>query len=326
MTAAARSTGWNALQGAAVLILLRLSTFFCSSVPYTAAYAKGMLIASLLQAAMLLPLLLCTDGHNDPPLMQKILRIYAVLHAAALTASLCGLHRQEHLPRGILLPVLLTAALLYTVSRSDSATARAGVLLLCAACAGFLLLPLRWLRFAQPPGFGMPGSAAAGFLQEWQLAGELPMILLLRERQQRRDCLRSAAAWTVCKTAVLPLTVLFGAVQTGELLPPAGSPFFRMLSREPLTDAVRTDGFWLMLCYACTALVITFCLQMAVPAQRGRRRLRIILPYLAAFAFFSLSPGVLRMRGRAVLLTGFLLPAAAYLCRALRHKKQKTPQ
>ncbi|MBQ6040092.1 MAG: hypothetical protein IJL32_04875 [Oscillospiraceae bacterium] len=323
MTPASRCSSRNALQGAAVLILLRLSTFFCSAVPYTAALAKGMLTASLLQAAMLLPLLLCTDGHNDPPLLQKLLRIYAVLHAAVLTVSLCGLHRQEHLPRGVLLPLLLTAVLLYTVSRSDSATARAGVLLLCLACAGFLLLPLRWLRFAQPPGFGMPGSAAAGFLMEWQLSGELPLILLLRERRQRRDTLCSAGAWAVCKTAVLPLTVLFGAVQSGEMLPPAGSPFFRMLSREPLTDAVRTDGFWLMLCYACTALVITFCLQSAAPMQRGTRRLRIILPYLAVFALFSLSPGFLRMRGAAVLLTGFLLPAAVYLYRAMRHKKQK---
>ena len=209
MTPASRCTQWNALQGASILILLRLSSFFCSGVPYTAAYAQGILIASLSQAALLLPLLLCTDGSSDPPLLKYALRIYAVLHAAGLTAALCGLHRQEHLPHGILLPLLLTAVLLYTVSRSDSATARAGVLLFCAACAGFLMLPLRWLRFAQPPVLAVQGSPAAWFLQEWQLSGELPMILLLRERQQRRDTLCSTAAWAVCKAAVLPLTVLF---------------------------------------------------------------------------------------------------------------------
>jgi len=80
----------------------------------------------------------------------------------------------------------------------------------------------------------------------------------------------------------LPALVLFGAMQNGRLLRFAGNPFFLLLARTPLSDAVRTDGLWMMLAFGCGIVSITFCLQTAMPPQRKKLRkfASAFLPYL----------------------------------------------
>ena len=48
---------WSAVQGAAMMILLRLFPFFCCGRAFSAAYAKQMLLTAILHTALILPLL-----------------------------------------------------------------------------------------------------------------------------------------------------------------------------------------------------------------------------------------------------------------------------
>ena len=300
------------LQGAALLILLRLFAFFCCGAPYTAAYARGMLTAALMQAAAILPLLKYPQTADLPPAILRLYRIYAIGWGARLTVLFRSLCRQLLLPRGQCggLLILLTVMLFYTVPQNHRAAERAAGLLLPAFAAAFLLLPVSGLQSVRGISLFMPDSAAQGFLREWQFSGELPLIFLLRCSQEQQTACRSAVIWAVGRCVFLPLLVLFGTMQNGRLLRWEGNPFFLLLARTPLSDAIRTDGLWMLLVFACGGLCITCCLQAAKreTCTGFRGYAGIFLPYALAFAALSLLPAADRILTAAAILLGIALP------------------
>lgn len=311
---------WTAVQGAAVIILLRLFTFFCCPAPYSALCAKAMFLAAAIQTALILPLLRFRHRLRIPPAVLRILRIYAVFYAALLTLSFARLYRQLQLRDFTAAMLLLALALLYTVSLHDRASARTATLLLCAAAFGFLLLPVSGIGTAQRILLCTPDSGAEAFLREWQYCGELPLLPLIWQKQTEQSARRSTLAWAAVRVIVLPVLVLFGAMQNGRLMRFEGNPFFLLLARTPLSEAVRTDGFWMLLAFAAGTLCITFCLQTAKP-HRGtpaQQMLAALLPYAFALALTVFLPQIADFWGIAAVGAGILLPWAIVLFRQLR--------
>ena len=275
-----QSNGWSAVQGAAVIILIRLTAFFCCDAPYSAAYALGMLAAAAIQSALMLLLLrirLPIRGAGE-----ILMRIYAVFCAAFLTGLLLRLYRQLRLVHFAGFVILLLLTLCDTASLQERAAARAAVILLCIAGLGFLLLPVSGIGTARRILLHTPDSVWAGFCREWRYACELPLLLWVRQKQEPDAAKHSTFAWAFVRCIFLPALVLFGAMQNGRLLRFAGNPFFLLLARTPLSDAVRTDGLWMMLAFGCGIVSITFCLQTAMPPQRKKLRkfASAFLPYL----------------------------------------------
>ena len=316
------SSQWSAVQGAAVMILLRLFRFFCADAPYSAAHAKGMALAAAMQCVLLLPLLHCRGRLQLPRAALWILRIYAIFYAAVLTGALFSLCVQMRLRRDAA-AVLLALTLLYTVPLHDRATARTATLLLCAAAGGFLLLPVSGIGTAQRILLHTPDSAPAAFFREWQAAGELPLLPLIWQKQTAQGAARSTAAWALFRCIFLPALVLFGAMQNGRLLQFAGNPFFLLLARTPLSDAVRTDGFWLLLAFSAGALCMTFCLQTGKPhlPQPARAAAASLLPYLFALAVLCLCPPDAALSGLMTMLCGILLPWCIVAYHALQGRR-----
>ena len=281
----------SAVQAAAILILLRLSTFFCRDTPYSAAYAVQMLLTALLQTALILPLLCFRHRMQFLPRMLRGFRLAAAFEAAYLTHAilrLCDQSGQQHMQ--LFLPMLLLI-LLYTVSLHDRAAARTASLMLFLAAAGFLLLPVRGIGTAQRILLHTPGQPVQP-LCEWAETCELPLLPLLLKTQTEQDAKRSTFAWAVFRILFLPALVLFGTMQNGRLTAFAGNPFFLMLARTSLSDAVRTDGFWLLLVFGCGTLCITFCLQTAKPHLCSQRRTlaAAFLPYFLFLALLRMLP------------------------------------
>lgn len=311
---------WTAVQGAAIIILLRLFTFFCCPAPYSAPYAKAMFLAAAIQSALILPMLRFRHKLRLSPAVLWLLRIYAVFYAALLTLSFAQLYRQLQLRDLTAAMLLLALALLYTVSLHDRASARTATLLLCAAAFGFLLLPVSGIGTAQRILLRTPDSGAAAFLREWQYCGELPLLPLIWQKQSEQSARRSTLAWAAVRVIALPAIVLFGAMQNGRLMRFEGNPFFLLLARTPLSEAVRTDGFWMLLAFAAGALCITFCLQTAKP-HRGapaQEMLSALLPYAFAIALMLFLPRIADFWGIAAVGAGIVLPWAIVLYRQLR--------
>ena len=305
------------LQRTALLILPGLFSFFCCDAPYSAAYALGTVLAGLPQAAAVLLLTRKRETLIFPPRLLHLCRIYALFYAAWLTVRFRGICRDLLLPYCGLMLLLLLLMLLYTVKQPDAAAGRAAELLLFTAAAGFLLLPFGGFRSLRGISLFMPDSIAAGFFRELRFSGELPLIPLLMRNQPAKSVRRGLTAWAVFRGIFLPLLILFGAMQNGRLRGSIGNPFFLLLARSPLTEAIRTDGFWMLLAFACGGLCITVCLQAALPDHGKRRLLRIFLPYFAAFALFALLPAAQTA-----------LPAAAaglLLSAVLSHKERSCP-
>lgn len=249
----------SAMQGAALMILLRLTAFFCGSAPYTAAHALGMLAAGGVQAAAIA--LLLHFRRHIPRAAAYLLRGWALIWAVMLTAMLTRLNTMLALGTPAKLLLLLTLMLLYTVPQRQCATDRTAVLLLCIIALSFLLLPLGGYHTAQRILLHTPDSFRAAFRREWLFSGELPLFPLIWEQQTQQSARRSTLAWSAFKCIFLPALVLFGAMQNGRLIYFAGSPFFLLRARTPLSDAIRTDGLWILYAFGCGAVCITFCLQ-----------------------------------------------------------------
>ena len=247
----------SSVQGAALMILLRLFVFFCSDVPYSAAHAAGMFAAALLQAGLMLLLLRV----RIPGTVLQICRICALFWAAVLICLMQDLLLQLRLQHPVLCLLLMLPVLLYTVSLPERAADRAATILLCAAGLAFLLLPVSGIGTARRILLYTPDSFWTAFRREWLCAGELPVLLRIRLKQTQDAARRSTLAWAAFRCLFLPALVLFGAMQNGRLMQFAGNPFFLLLARTPLSDAFRTDGFWLMLAVSAGLLDITFCLQ-----------------------------------------------------------------
>lgn len=273
-------SGWNSVQGAAVIILLRLTAFFCCDAPYSAAYAAGMFAAALIQSALMLLLLRIRKPFGGAAAF--LMRLYAVFCAAYLTGLLLRLYRQLRLVHFAGFVILLLLTLCDTALLRERAAVRAAVILLCIAVLGFLLLPVSGIGTARRILLHTPDSVRNGFCREWLYSCELPLILWVRQKQQPDAARRSTFAWAAVRCIFLPALVLFGAMQNGRLLRFEGNPFFLLLARTPLSDAVRTDGFWMLLVFGCGIVSITFCLQTAM--QPARKKLRAFaaafLPYL----------------------------------------------
>lgn len=322
-------SAWTAEQGAAILLLCRLFVFFCSDAPYTAAYAKGMLTAVILQTALILPLLKYKHLLQLPSAVRWAYRIYALLWAAQLTAyfyDLCSGLQFAH-PVGLL--CMLGAVLLYTAACPQNTDGRAGVLLLTVGCFAFLLLPVSGIRSANPVSLYMPDNAAAAFLREWRLSGELPLIPLIWMRQDRDTAVRSTGIWAAGRGIFLPLLVLFGTMQNGRLLRWEGNPFFLLLARTPLSDAIRTDGFWMLFALGCGVLCITFALQSAKPQlQHAYQSLTaVFVPYLLLSVIAVRVPQTAQVTGIAAAALGIAVPwgCAVYQAYNLqRLKRRKT--
>lgn len=280
------------LQRTALLILPRLFAFFCRDAPYSAACAIGAALAVLPQAAAVLLLTRRRGTLIFPPRLLHLCRIYALFYAAWLTVRFRGLCKDLLLPHCGLMLLLLLLMLLYTVRQPDAAAGRAAELLLFTAAAGFLLLPFGGFRSLRGISLFMPDSVTAGFLREWQYSGELPLIPLLMQKQSAQSVRKGLTAWALFRGVFLPLLVLYGTMQNGRLFCRKGNPFFLLPARAPLSGAIRTDGFWMLLAFACGGLCITACLQAVMPEHGKRRLLRIFLPYFAAFALFALLPAV----------------------------------
>ena len=312
-----RAPAWSALQTAAILLLCRLTVFFCCPAPYTAAYAMGMLAAVLLQAALLLPLAKLRHRLQIPAPMLWIYRGFALFLAAYYAASGLRLMHMLHCPSPHLLPALFLLTLLYTVSRTQAATARTAVLLLVITAAAMLLLPVSGFRAAHAVSLYLPGNARAAFFREFRHSGELALlpVLLTHAKPQEQYAPHALTAVCIGRATVLPLTVLLGTVQNGRLTAWEGSPFFLLLARTPLSDAVRTDGFWLLLAAGCAVLCVTFALQQAIPPRaRPVRAALLAVPACAGLTLLLSRTGYDGTGlGIAALLLGAALPYACLL-------------
>lgn len=311
---------WSAVQGAAMLILLRLSAFFCGDTPFSAAYAKQMMLTALLHVLLILPLLRFRHRLRFPAAVLRGFRLCAAFEAAYLTLALLRLRRQLHLHHANLFLPLLLLTLLYTVSLHDRATARTASLLLFLAAAGFLLLPVSGIGTAQRILLHMP-ALPVPFAREWADACELPLLPLILQKQSEQDARRSTFAWAAFRILFLPALVLFGAMQNGRLLFFSGNPFFLLQARTPLSDAVRTDGFWMLLAFGCLTLCITFCLQTAKPQLRTeqRRLAAAFLPYCFFAALLRILPQYAGFAAIPVLLFGIAVPWGTVLLRCCMH-------
>ena len=317
MTAAARTPSWSALQTAAVLLLCRLSFFFCCDLPYSAAYAKGMLTAALAETVLLLPLLILRRRIRFPHGVLWIYRIFSLISAALLAAEGFRLLLALHSAQPALFAAMFAAVLLYTVSRPQAATARSAVILLVIVGAALLLLPVSGIRSANRISLHMPGSFWEAFLREFRCSPEIAVlpVLLSHQKQHEQYAPHAVAVWLIGRLAVLPGLVLFGAMQNGRLTRGAGRPFFLLLAGAPLSDAVRTDGFWMLFAAGSAVLCVSFFLQIAVPPSR--RPIRAL--FAVMLLFFGITSLLLRSGyrgtglGAAAILPGSLLPAVQIL-------------
>ena len=298
----------SAVQSAAIWILLRMCVFFCGDTPFSMAYAKQMLLTAGVQAALILPLLRFRHRLQIPPRMRFCFRLCAAWEAAYLTHCFGRLSIQLHLQyQRALLPLMLLM-LLYTVPLHDRASARTASLLLFLAVSGFLLLPVSGIGTAQRILLHTPAPPVSP-LREWADACELPFLPLLMQQQTGADAKHSTAAWTGYRLLFLPALVLFGTMQNGRLLHFQGNPFFLLLARTPLSDAVRTDGFWL---------------QTAKPHLQAQRRMlaAAFLPYFLFLALLRMLPQAKAVNGIVNAFFGIVLPWGIILCHCLTKRRE----
>ena len=291
-------------QCAAVLILCRAFLFFCNDLPYTAAHAAGTAAAFLLAAGLLLPLLPRRSGTEIPAKAEPLLRVLALLWAARLLASLYTLLEQLSAPRP-LFTAALTVILLTDLIRLPRAAERAAVLMLFVLAAAFLLLPLRTLKTADPVFLSLPGDSTAAFRRGISGMAELTLLPLLLHKHDAAAAGRGILAWLIAGGILIPGVILVGTMQNGRLLQWRGNPFFLLLARTPLSDAVRTDGLWIVLAAGCGLLTLTLFLRTAaVPLRTGRQTVlsprtafRAAVLLTASAAFFYLMPAAAEISG-----------------------------
>ena len=291
-------------QCAAVLILCRAFLFFCNDLPYTAAHAAGTAAAFLLAAGLLLPLLPRLSGTEIPAKAEPLLRVLALLWAARLLASLYTLLEQLSAPRP-LFTAALTVILLTDLIRLPRAAERAAVLMLFVLAAAFLLLPLRTLKTADPVYLSLPGDAAGAFRRGISGMAELTILPMLLQKHDDDAARRGIFAWLIAGGILIPGVILVGTMQNGRLLQWPGNPFFLLLARTPLSDAVRTDGLWIVLAAGCGILTLTLFLRTAAVSLRAgqqmtlspRTAFRAAVLLTAAAAVFVLVPAAGKISG-----------------------------
>ncbi|MBP0966434.1 MAG: hypothetical protein J5722_02265 [Oscillospiraceae bacterium] len=295
-----------AIAQTALLILPRLFAFFCADAPYSAAGALGVLLAVIPQAAAALLLTRKREPLAFSPRMLRFCRCGAVLYAADLTVQFQRLCRDLLLPHCGMMLLFLGALLLYALRQPRNAYGRAAELLLFAGAAGLILLPFGASGTLRGIALFMPDSIDAGFFRELRHSGGLLLIPLLMQNQSPENARRGIAVWAAARGLLVPLLMLFGAMQNGRLRGSIGNPFFLLLARSPLTEAIRTDGFWILYAFASGGLCIAACLRISTHQETNRPQ--IFLSYCAAAALFLLLPPARLLLYAAALFAGITLP------------------
>ena len=255
---------YTAMQGIALLTLCRFAAFLTDSAGYTAPLALGTFLAVCSQILLAVCLLKMRPLRVPRPLSA----IAAVLWAGTLCLRLHRLLTVLHAP----VPTVTLALMLVTVylllRHPPAATARAAALLLIVTAAGLLLLPVSGIGTAEPVFLHLRDSVSEGFLRAWAISGDMLLLLpVLRRAESKAAAHTILTGWGIGCGIILPGIILLGTMQNGRLRDFGGAPFFLMLSRTPLSDAVRTDGFWLLLAVGLTALSAVFLIESTKPMQ-----------------------------------------------------------
>lgn len=320
-----RTATWSALQTAAILLLCRLTAFFCCKAPYTAADAIGMAAGTALQCVILLPLLLLRNRLRIPAPLLWVFRGYALIQSAWTAAEGFRLVQMLQTPMPALFCVLFLLTLLYTASRTQAATARTAVLMLVLVSGAFLLLPVSGIRSAHAISLYLPaGSVWEAFIRELRLTGALGLLPLLLTHPRKKELYAPHAlgVFFIGRLVILPLLVLFGTMQNGRLTEWEGSPFFLLLARTPLSDALRIDGVWMLYAIGCAVLCVTFFIQQSIPQSKApvRTLLFTLLLFLGLTALFLHTEYDGTGLGIAALTVGGLLPCACLWIQSLQRR------
>lgn len=328
MSRAQRPAGWSALQAASVLLLSRVFLFFCCGQGYTAAYAKGTAVAVMLTAGLLLPLLPHARTLTVPERLLPLYRVYALLCAARMLAGLGTLLHSLQAPHPLLTVLLVLGILASLTALPHAAAARASAVSLIVLGAAFLLLPVSGIAAARTVWLHTPDDAGAAFLRELSRGAELGILPLLwmRQQQKPRAAVQSALFWLGGRGIVLPLVILFGAMQNGRLLRWEGNPFFLLLARTPLSDALRTDGLWMLLAVSCGILAMTVHLQIAaepVPLMSTahlKRQRAVLIPLAGLAMLWYAVPAPDLLFAVCAVLLGIAVPWGTVCAAALRRR------
>ena len=239
------------MQGIALLTLCRLAAFLTDSRGYTAAYALGTALAVFSQICVMLLI----RKLRLPGVLRFLPAAVSVLWAGALCLRLHRLLTVIHTPAPLLTLCLLLVTLCLILRKPFAATARAASVILIASAAALVLLPVSGIGTAEPVYLRLRDSIPDSFLHAWSISGDLLLMLpVLRLAKSPETAKRIVTGWGIGCGAVIPGIILLGTMQNGRLRGFGGSPFFMLLARTPLSDAVRTDGFWLLLAVALTVL------------------------------------------------------------------------
>ncbi len=257
-----------------MLIICRFARFFACDVPYSITYAKGIVAAGIMQACLLLPIFLRRKPYHIPHVTKSVIRAFALILCADLATDLYHLLLAADAPHPVITMIFSLCAVAYAVSLPKAAVFRASIFLVAASILAFALLPLGGLSTARLICLESSAAVAhpADFWTGWNDSAELALIPVLYA-SHRNESKKAAFAWISVCAIGLPLLVLYGAMQCGRLGAVQGNPFALLLARVPLSDALRTDGLWVMLAAACAVLGGAFLLgQFCGDAPRPARQ------------------------------------------------------
>ena len=288
---------WTGGQGMALLLLCRLGLFFSHETPYSTAYALDVSMTALLQAALLLPLYFrnAPSAYQLPTWLARCQRAPCLLWCGYLVAQLYRLMDSLRAAKPPLLLLLLFGVLLYALTLPEVSAARAAGLTIALAGFAFLLLPITGFSTAHVLSLYTPVDTANLWGLEWAQSGELLLMPLLRQCQSPKAAKQSFCGWAIGKAVVIPLTIVFGAMQNGRLQNWEGNTFFLLLARTPLSDTFRMDGFWIWFAVGCAALAMVGILHRVKSVDRPSpfAVMGLLIPLAAVSGICILQPSAL---------------------------------
>ena len=254
-------------QGIALAVLCRLAAFLTDSCGYTTPFALGALLAVCTQFLFVILL----RRIRPPHFLRTVSSAAAAVWAGALCLRLHRLLCVLHAPVPLITLGLLLATVCLMLRHPFAAAARTAAVFLMLSAIALLLLPVSAIGTAEPVYLHMKGSLTGGFLCTWAISGDLFLLLPILRHAEKRDANRILTGWAVGCGLVIPAVILLGTMQNGRLLGFGGAPFFMLLARTPLSDALRTDGFWLLLAVSLTALSAAALLRNAMTEMRDTK-------------------------------------------------------
>lgn len=251
----------------AILLLCRFLRLICSTMPFSTNYLLGTLAAAAFQTLLLLPLMLKPVFQLRSPIWRWGYALFALAAASHLLSRIYALLQNLQAAYPMASVILCIAAAAYGLTLSKRATGRAAILLLGILAAGLLIQILSALPHANPLLLYTPNTAyqdgdafAEGFLQGAELA-LLPLCCLpyANAVQKRRSLM---GKWLIGQLTLTLPVILLGILHNSRLLHWKGNPFFLLLARTQMFQAVHSDGFWQLLLMACSVVCVTFFLQI----------------------------------------------------------------